>query len=300
MLKRILFIALLLTGLGVQAQELNCTVTVLTPRIQSSDKKIFTTLQTSLFEFMNNTKWTQDKFSNDEKIECSMQIEVTDRVSTDQFKGTIQVTARRPVFGTSYNSPLLNFKDEKFDFRYVEFQTLEFNESGNNMNLVSMMAYYAYVILGLDYDSFGKLSGSPYFAKAQAIVANNSNSADEGWKAFEGTRNRYWLVENLNNPIYKPIRNLYYDFHRKGLDIMTKQKDDALRNIATSITALKKVNDDKPGSLLMKTMFDAKSEEIVNIFSGATPDIKTDVVQVLTEIDPTNTGRYEKILNAQN
>ena len=298
-----LILVILLTLLSIsqlQAQELNCTVTVLSPRIQSSDKKIFTTLQTSIYEFMNNTKWSSDKFSNEEKIECSIQIEITDRISTDEFKGTIQVSARRPVFGTSYNSPLLNYKDDNFNFRYVEFQTLEFSESGNNPNLISMLAYYANIILGFDYDSFSKLGGAPFFSKAQTIVANSTTTADRGWKAFEDTRNRYWLCENLNNPIYKPIRLLYYDFHRKGLDTMTKNKDESLHVIASSIESLRKVNTDKPGSLLMKTLFDAKSEELVNIFSQAPADIKSTAAQTMSDIDPSNATKYQKISSGGN
>jgi hypothetical protein len=249
---------------------------------------------------MNNTKWTGDKFKTEEKIECSMQIEITDRPSTDVFKGTIQITARRPVYGTSYNSPLINFKDDDFNFNYVEFQTLEFNESGTNPNLISVLAYYAYTILGFDYDSFAPNGGSQYFAKAQAIVANNANANETGWRAFESTRNRYWLSENINNPIYKPIRSLFYDYHKKGLDSMTKTKDESVRTIAASLQKLRKVHEDKPGSLFMKMLFDAKNEEIVNIFSQAPNDVKADLMLLLNDIDPTNASKYQKIQTGGN
>jgi hypothetical protein len=184
------------------AQELNCTVSVISPRIQSSDKRIFTTLQTSIMEFVNNTKWTQDKFKNEEKIECSIQIEIVERVGTDEFKGTIQVSSRRPVYGTSYNSPILNYKDDDFNFRYVEYQPMEYTDGQTNPNLVMVLAFYAYTVIGFDYDSFSPMGGAPFFAKAQAIVANSANAAEPGWKAFEGLRNRFWLMENINNPIY--------------------------------------------------------------------------------------------------
>lgn len=302
-MRKLLFLSILFAAFtsSVKAQELNCQVTVLTPRIQSSDKKIFTTLQTAIYEFMNTTRWTNDKFKSEERIECSMQIEVTERVSTDEFKGSIQVSVRRPVFGTSYNSPLLNYKDDDFNFRYIEFQTLEWaGESGRNPNLVAILAFYANMILAVDYDSFASLGGSEFFAKAQAIVANNSNSSDAGWKAFEGNRNRYWLSENFNNPIYKPIRLLYYDYHRKGLDTMTKTKDESIRTISTDIENIRRIHVDKPGSLIMKTLFDAKADEVVNIFSGASPDIKSTMVQILTEIDPSNTSKYQKIQTAGN
>jgi len=284
----------------INAQELNCTVTVLSPRIQSSDKKIFTTLQTSIYDLMNNTKWGTDKFTSEERIECSIQIEVTERISTDEFKGTIQVSARRPVFGTSYNSPLLNFKDDNFNFRYVEFQNLDYSESGTNPNMISILAYYANIIIGFDYDSFSKLGGGPFFAKAQSIVANSANSNEKGWKAFEDSRNRYWLSENINNPIYRPIRLLYFNFHRNGLDLMTKKKDESVRTIATNLEGLRKVNSDKPGSLLMKTLFDAKADEFVNIFSQAPADIKSQAAQTLSDIDPSNTTKYLKIQSGGN
>jgi hypothetical protein len=279
------------------AQELNCTVTVLTPQIQSSDKKIYTTLQTAIFEFMNNTRWTNDQFSNQERIECSMQITINERVSNDEFKGTIQISARRPVYKTSYYTPLLNYNDENFQFRYIEFQTIEFNETATNPNLASVLAYYAYVILGMDYDSFSPMGGSPFFQKAQTIVSNMQNSPERGWRAFESTRNRYWLSENLNNPVFKPLRSFNYEFHRKGLDIMTEKKDDAISAIATSIEALKPLHNDKPGSFLMQTMLYSKSDEIVSIFSGAFPDVKTRMLNVLNEIDPANGTKYQAIMN---
>ncbi len=278
------------------AQELNCQVNILTPQIQSSDKRIYTTLETAIFEFMNNTKWTSDKYDIQERIECSIQITISDRVSNDEFKGSIQVQSSRPILKTSYNSPVFNFKDDDFDFRYLEYQTIEFNASGSNPNLVSVLAFYANIILGIDNDSFSPMGGGIYFQKAQAIVANSQTLPESGWKAFEGTRNRYWLAENLTNPIFKPIRQFYYDFHRKGLDIMTEKKDDAVNTIAESIKNLEQVHRDKPGSFLMQTVLTSKADEIVNIFSQSFPDVKTRVVNTLNEIDPGNGSKYQAIM----
>lgn len=296
----IILLSIFIGAANANAQELNATVTVLTPRIQSSDKKIFTTLQTSIYEFMNNTRWTEDKFKTEERIECSIQIEVTERVSTDEFKGTIQVSVRRPIFGTSYNSPILNYRDEDFNFRYVEFQTLDYSEAARNPNLVAVLAFYANLILAVDYDTYSLYGGSPYFTKVQTIVANNSNSSDPGWKAFDGPRSRFNLSENFNNPIYKPIRTLYYEYHRKGLDLMTKKKDESIRAIAKSIEGLRRVNVDKPGSVIMKTLFDAKADELVNLFTPAPADVKGDVVQLISECDPSNLVKYQKILQGGN
>lgn len=285
----------LINGSVVMAQELNCVVSVISPRIQSSDKRIFTTLQTSVMEFINNTKWTSDKFKTEEKIECNIQIEIEERVGTDEFKGSIQVSSRRPVFGTSYNSPVLNYKDDDFNFRYIEYQPLEFIDGQSNPNLVMVLAFYAYTIIGFDYETFAPQGGAPYFAKAQAIVANSANAPEPGWKAFEGLRNRFWLMENINNPIYKPIRQFYYDFHRKGLDNMTKKQDECVRTIASSLEKLRRVHTDKPLSVFMKTLFDAKADEMVNLFSNAPADVKMAAKQTLSDIDPINTGKYQKI-----
>lgn len=296
MLKKIKLIAgLICLPFLSYAQELNCMVSVISPRIQLSDKRVFTTLQTSVMEFMNNTRWTSDKYKNEEKIECSMQIEIVERVGSDEFKATIQVSSRRPVYGTSYNSPLLNYKDDDFNFRYVEYQPFEYNDGQVNPNLVMVLAYYAYTIIGLDYDSYAPLGGGPYFAKAQAIVANSANSAEPGWKAFEGLRNRFWLMENINNPIYKPIRQFYYDFHRKGLDMMSKKRDESVRLIGSSLEKLRRVHNDKPLSVFMKTLFDAKADEMVNLFKDAPNDVKNIAKETLSTIDPINTSKYQKI-----
>jgi hypothetical protein len=257
-------------------------------------------MQTAIYEFMNNTKWTSDKFLNQERIECSMQITINDRPSNDQFSGSIQVQSTRPIFKGSYNSPVFNFNDENFNFRYLEFQQLEFSESGNTSNLTSVLAYYANMILGIDYDTYSPLGGSSYFLKAQAIVNNAQSGSEKGWKAFEGTRNRYWLTENMLNPVFRPIRQIYYAYHRRGLDIMTEKRDDAVKVIADGIESLKKVHRDKPASLLMQVFFTAKAEEVVNIFSQAAPDTKIKVKATLDELDPANMNKYEKIMAGGN
>lgn len=293
----IILLLVILPGFTLVAQELNCTVTVLTPQIQSSDKKIYTTLQTAIYEFMNNSRWTDDQFENRERIECSMQITINERISNDEFKGTIQIQSRRPIFKTSYFSPMLSVNDENFQIRYIEFQTIELNETGANPALAAILAYYAYIIIGMDYDSFSPQGGSPYYQKAQSIVSNQQNSPEKGWRAFESTRNRYWLAENLNNPVFRPVRDLYYQYHRQGLDIMTDKKDDAMIAITESMSRLKLVHDDKPGSHLMQSLLYAKSDEIVNILSGAFPEVKTRMVNLLNEIDPANGSKYQAILN---
>ncbi|HEX5001427.1 MAG TPA: DUF4835 family protein [Bacteroidia bacterium] len=277
------------------AQELNCTVNIITAQVEGSEKKIYNTLQTAIGEFMNNTTWTDDKFTNQERIECSIQITISDRTSSDDFKGSIQVSVRRPVYKTSYYSPLLSFNDENFSFKYIEFQPIEFNETGTNPNLSAVLAYYAYIILGLDYDTFSPSGGTPYFQKAQSIVSRMQNVPDKGWKSFESTKNRYWLAESFSNPIFRPLREFLYIYHRQGLDIMTEKKEDAVNNIANAIESLKKVHSEIPASFLMQTIFYAKSDEIVNIFKDAFPEVKTRMISTLSEIDPSNLSKYQTI-----
>jgi hypothetical protein len=295
-----IFVLLLAFQYG-NAQELNCTVNVISPRIQGSDKKIFTTLQQGILEFMNSSKWSADKFRSEEKIDCNIQIEITERVSTDEFKGTIQVTSRRPVYKADYNSAILNIKDNEFNFRYIEFQALEFNENTANQNLVSMLAYYAYLVLGMDYDSFSPLGGTPFFQKMQTIVANMQNAPEPGWRSFEtNQRNRYWISENVNNPIYRPIRNMFYSYHRKGMDILVENKDEGLRTMAESIESLRKVHAEKPISPLMQMVFDGKADELVNIFSSAPQEMKVMVKETLDEVNPSNSGKYLRITQGNN
>ncbi len=277
-------------------QELQSQISILTPKIQQTERRIFNTLQTSIIEFMNNTKWSGDEFQNQERIECSIQITIDERPSNDEFKGSIQIQASRPVYNSSYSTPLFTYKDNNFNFRYLEYQPIEFNESGSNPNLSAVLAFYAYIVLGIDYDSFSLLGGSVYFQKAQNIVANMQNAREGGWKAFESTRNRYWLAEQYNNPVYRPVRELYYNYHRKGLDRMTDDKETAISTIVESIEGLKKVHNEKPLSFLMQTLFDAKADEVVNIMSGAFPQQKQLMVQLLGQINPPNMSKYQEIL----
>ena len=294
----LLFIYLFCSVLSF-SRELQCQISVVAPQVQNVDKKVFQTMQQTLYEFMNNTKWTSDKYTNNERIDCTILITVSERVSNDQFKGSIQVQSRRPVFGSSYNTPIFTYNDQNFEFKYVEFQPLEFNETGSNPNLSAVLAYYAYIILGMDYDSFGMNGGAQYFAKAQTIVNNMQNASESGWRAFEGTNNRYWLSENMANSAFKPFHTMMYNFHRKGLDIMSKKKEEGISAITESIEELMKVHQEKPGSVLLQTLFYAKADEIVNIYSGAMPDQKVRVVNTLSEIDPANSGKYNKILEGK-
>lgn len=292
----LLFLSLFTITISSFSQELNCRVQVSHQAISGTNKEVFQSMQKDITEFMNNRKWTNHVYSVDERIECTILINLTSAVSSDEFKGTIQIQSNRPIYNTSYNSVILNHKDNDFHIKYVEFQPLEFNESTHTSNLSSILAYYAYIIIGLDYDTYSSSGGSSYFSKAEKIVNNAQNASEKGWKAFENLKNRYWLVENLKNNQYDAIRECLYTYHRLGLDVMSDKVTEGRAAIAEAIESLKKVHRSKPGSFLMKIFFTAKSEELIKIFSEGFPDEKNRVVQVLKEIDPANSSKYQKIL----
>ena len=279
------------------SQDLNCSVQVLTPQAaNSTDKKILETLKQSIFEFMNNRKWTNDVFQQDERIECSLVVTITDHTTgSDLFSGSIQVQARRPIYKSSYNSLMVNILDKNFSFKYIEYQPLEFVESTFSSNLSSVLAFYAYIIVGSDYDSFSLEGGTPFFQKAQNIVSNAQSSADKGWKSTEDTRNRYWIVENILNSTYKPLRECMYKYHRNGFDGMSQDLPTSRANVLSSLQLLKSVYDNKPGNYSLTLFFLAKADEIVNLFSPSEPEEKTKVLALVNEIDPANSVKYNKI-----
>lgn len=294
--KSICIVLLVLASGIASAQELNCKVQVVSPTIQGTDKSVFDNLQTAIFEFINNRKWTNETFKNNERIDCSMLINVSERISTDEFKATIQVQVRRPVFKSSYNSVLLNNNDNDFQFKYLENQTLEYSENLHMSNLTSVLAFYAYMIVGLDYDSFALDGGTYYLQKALAIVNNAQSSNDLGWKAFDGNKNRYWLINNMLDATFVPLRECMYKYHRLGMDLMVDNKETARNNIYDALQNLRKIHQIKPLSYSMQVFFNAKSDEIINIFSGAYPDEKAKIMNLLNEIDPTNSNKYQKIM----
>ncbi len=283
-------------------QELNCNVQISAQKIQGSNRQVFETMQRDIYEFMNNTIWTNNVFSYAERVDCNMLINLTEQLSADEFRGTIQVQLRRPVFNTTYNSTMLNFVDNNFQFRYVEFQPLEFDPNSYRSSLVSVLAYYTYVILGIDYDSFAPEGGTEFFRIAEKIVTNAQNASEPGWKPYDGSRNRnrYWLVKNLLDDEYKGVRRFIYDYDRNGLDRMESSIPEARTNIVESLRSLQEVyrNRPDPYMYLIQIIMESKSDELVNIFSNAFPEEKARVVEILNEIDPGNKAKYQKILAA--
>ena len=295
-----LFFALIfIAQVKLVAQELRCNISISAQKIQGANRTVFETMQSDLYEFMNNRKWTDQKFAMDERIECSFFINLDEQISSDEFKGTIQVQARRPVFNSSYETILLNIKDNDFDAKYIEYQTLEFNETSNKDNLTNILAYYSYIILGMDYDSFSPEGGTEFFQKAQTIVNNSQSAREKGWKAYESERNRYWLVENILNKSYSGFRSTTYQYHRQGLDIMFDKSPEGRAAIAESLKSIQKVFRSRPSLYILQVFFDAKSDELVNVFSKSFPDEKNRVSVILNECDPSNGTKYEKILKSE-
>ncbi len=280
------------------AQELNCTVSVISPQVQNTEKRIFETLQNDIRQFLNSTSWTNDSYKLEERIACSILITVTERISSDKFKASIQVQVSRPIFNTSYSSVLMNVNDQDFTFNYVESQQLQFQENQHISNLTSVLAYYAYMIIGMDYDSFSEKGGEPYFQKAFQIVNNAQNEAERGWKSADGSKNRYWLVENLLNARFDNFRKVLYRYHRLGLDMMQADIESGRRAIFESLPDLKKIRQSEPNSYLLQSFFTAKADEFVNIFSQGLPDTKNKASQLLMEMDPSNSNKYQKITKA--
>jgi hypothetical protein len=284
------------------AQELRARVSVISNRVGSNvDKKTFQTLQTALNNFINNRKWTTDNFAPAEKIDCSFLLNLEQGSDANVYKASLTIQSARPVFNSSYASPIINFQDDNITFKYVEFQQLEFNDnrvSGSDAlvsNLTAVVAYYINLILGLDYDSFSKRGGDVYFQKAQNIVNNAPEGRDiSGWKSFDGTRNRYWLMENLLNSRYTLMHDAYYTYYRLGLDNMYDNEEKARTEVLNVLNLLNTFNADNPNTMILQFFFQGKSDELLRLFSKATPADKARAAEFLQKLDISNASRYKE------
>jgi len=291
----LLLLSILLLTEIVPAQELNCTIQINSDQIQGTNKSVFNTLQKSISDFMNNRKWTEMSVANTERIECTLNI-IVKKVDADVFTSEIQIQSRRPVFNSAYNSTLFNFKDLLFTFNYKEFDQLEINQNTITSNLTAVLAYYAYIIIGYDLDSYSRLGGTSCFQAAENIV-NSAQGADlVGWKAFESSRNRYALVNNLMDEAFKKYRNYFYEYHRLGLDEMTTNSTNARAKIAEGLPLLRDANRARPSAIVISSFLDAKNDELINILSKGTNQEKTDAIQILSDVNPTQSSKYEKML----
>ena len=298
-----ILIIFILPGFFAYAQELQARLSVLANKVSTQvDKKVFQTLQGALINFVNNRKWTNDVFQVNEKINCSFLINIEKDLGDNVYKATLTVQAARPAYNTSYESPLINFQDENLTFRYVEFQPIDFNENrvqGSDpvaANLTATLAYYIYIILGMDYDSFSLRGGDPYFQKAWNIVNNAPEGRDiSGWKQFDGLRNRYFLAENINNSRFALIHDATYAYYRTGLDRFYANEDEGRNGILNCLNYLNTVNTENPNSMLVQFFFQGKSTELVKIFGKANADLRKRAMDLLLKLDVTNANAYKDL-----
>jgi len=279
------------------AQELNCQISVNPGKVGGADQQFYANMQQALTTFVNGQKWTADEYQFQERINCSINIMLDERISGNTFKATAQIQSSRPVYNSTYTTVIFNYTDPDWQFEYNEAQAMEFNENAHTSNLLSMLAFYANLIIGLDYNTFGKESGTPYLRKAQQIVLNAQNAIELGWRLNQSLRNRYWLSELLNNSAYKPFHQGLYEYHRQGLDQMHKPERviDARRKMLGAIEKIHDVNRNKPGGMLIPLYLKAKLPEIIGFCSKALPAEKAKVVEQLIAMDPLNQAEYNRI-----
>ncbi|MDE3142752.1 MAG: DUF4835 family protein [Bacteroidota bacterium] len=283
------------------AQELQAKVSVNPSKINTTvDKKIFTTLQTQLINFLNSRKWTNDQFNDNEKIQCNFLINLQSIVEPNVYRATLIIQAARPVFNTSYQAALVNFQDQDFTFKYIEYQPIEFNDNrvqGTDAlvgNLTAVFAYYINIILGLDYDSFAPKGGDIYFQRALNIVNNApEGSSISGWQAFDGLRNRYWLSENLTNSRNNIVHDVIYSYYRSGLDKMYDAEKEARNNILQALVQLQAFNKEVPNTMIVEFLLQTKVDELIGIFKNGTSDEKSKAIEILSLLDVSNASRYK-------
>jgi hypothetical protein len=286
---------------GLRAQDLQANVAVIANRLPSTiDHKQFQTLQSALVNFINGRQWSNESFKNNEKILCNFLINISSAGDNNTYQALLTIQAGRPVYNSTYQSALINFQDQSFTFRYVEYQSLDFNENrvqGSepySANLTAEIAYYIYIILGLDFDSYSLRGGDTYFQKAMNIVNNAPDSRDiSGWKPFDGVRNRYWLVENLTNSKYTLVHDAYYSYFRSGLDQLYDKEDDARTGVLNALNMLNTVNNDQQNSMIVPFFFQGKYKELSRIFMHANPDEKARALDLLGRLDASNANQYK-------
>jgi hypothetical protein len=300
----LLLILLTLFLQHAEGQELNAKVNVVYAQIGTTvDKKVFQTLQSSLVNFLNKRKWTSDVFEGNEKVECSFLLNLQSVVEPNVYKGTLTIQAARPIYGTNYLSPLVNFIDNEITFRYVEFQPIEFNEnrvSGTeplSANLSAIFAFYVNVILGMDYDSFSPRGGDPFFQKATLIASTSPEGRNiSGWKPFDGQRNRYWLSENLQNSRYALLHDAVYTYYRQGMDNMIAREADAREQVLNALSMLNTISAETPNLMFMPFFFQGKTDEIIRIFKKGNIQEKARVIDLCSRTDISNASKYREEL----
>jgi hypothetical protein len=295
-------IILVALGLSFSAlgQELRCNVQVVSQQIQGTNKQVFQTMQNAIYEFMNNRVWTNHVYTMEERIECNLMFNITEQISADEFKGTLSIQASRPVFNSNYSTTTLNFIDNDIHFRYVEFSPLEFDLNTHGSNLTSILGFYAYYILGLDYDTFSLFGGTSFFENAERIVINAQNAPESGWKPLDDLahKSRYWLVKDMLDTEYEALREFNYRYHRLGLDLMDEKVAEGRAEITNSLELIQDIYRKRPDPYmyLLRLIFDSKVDELINVYTESYPEERNRAHEILVEVDKTNTTKYKAIL----
>ena len=282
-----------LVGLA-QAQQLNCRVQVNTDQLAMANIQIFKTLEKAATEFINNTDWTGEAYKQKEKINCSMVI-IVSGYDSNQFTASLQVQSTRTVFNSTYDSPVFNFNDKDFNFNYVEFQNLVFNPNAFDSNLMSLLAFYSYMIIAFDADTFSPSGGSQYFATAQDVLTIAQQGGYKGWSQTDGNQNRFFLITDLLSGTFDAYRQTMYQYHREGLDTMSSDQNLSKKSIVASIKVISKLNSVRPNAFLTRVFFDAKSDEIISILSGGPKISLAETIDTLNRISPLNSSKWSTI-----
>lgn len=300
-MRLILLLGIVLMWRITSAQELNCQVSIITDarlEITSVEQDIFTMLESSIYELMNNTKWTKDNFTVEERINCNLQLQISEIPTPGTYKGSIQVQSSRPVFNSDYNTTVLNYQDDDLLFTFSRNALLVYAPNQYRDELTSMLAFYAYFIIGMDYDSFSSKGGTKYFTEAQQIVTNALSSGGAAWSASDkGKNNRFYLVDNVLHELFSPLRDCNYEYHRKGMDVLYDDMEGGRKAVYAALNKLVKVTATRPNSINLVNFVSSKSNELKNLYADAELKDKNDIVNLLKRIDPANSSKYQEILN---
>jgi hypothetical protein len=295
-MRRILLIIPLIASLGLSAQEFNCQVSVIAPQVANAEPRVFKSLELAIREFYQSRRFTNLNYAPGERIDINLLLTISSAPAADRFEGSLQVIYARPVFGTDYNSPILDMVDNNIQFTFLENTQIEFTPDRHMNNLSSLLGFYAYFVLGMDADTFSPLGGTPFYTLAQQVVNNAQNTQETGWKAHEGERNRYWLLDNQLQAVFRPFRDLLYTYHRTGMDSMTEDVAAGRKVIAAQIEKLKTVHQAKPASYNLQVFFNAKYNELIELFKQADPQEKTKLFNTLQIIDPGHISQYQNMM----
>lgn len=293
----VVFFATMVQTIG-NAQEIKCDIRINSSQIAGTDKHVFENLQSALYEFVNGTKWTNAKFKQAEKIECSIAITLKERTSSDSYSGEINMALRRPTYKASYTTPMFNYVDTRFNFTYADGQQLDFNPNTYMSDLTSTIGFYIYMFLGYDFDSFSPNGGENFYAIAESIVNSAQNTNEPGWLSTT-RQNRYWLVENMRNNALQPLRQFLYEYHRTGLDIMSEKPDEGRANICNALQYLQTVYEKDPTCFYLRLLVETKRNEIIQVFSEGTQQEKTKAVNIMKAIDASKANEYDAILTGK-